>query len=219
MSAPERYIVSQIPSEQSSAAFDFHVSLPGDGHILTRTKQEIAQFCYDGEAFGVRKESTGRYVGFCYVHYQEEKREWELGGIAVPLLLQNLGLGSVLSNFALCHTVANQAPWRNGQEIMAHMHEDNQKPRNMLARIGFVRTGQDVYEDHEAPRSLKRNAEGKVVGHRFLFPKTSVGNLVTWLEAASEITLRDCVSKAVLKNYPASISDLLEGLREAAREI
>jgi hypothetical protein len=157
-------------------------------------------------------------VGLCYVHLDESKSEWELGGIIIGDSVRKLGLGSVLARLALCHVIATQRPWKYGQKIIAHVHEANPKPRNMLAAVGFKPDGQEVYEDSEAPPSLARNSDGKVVGDKFHFPPESLIGLVEWLRMGPQYLLRDKASNAILHTEPFSVNDLLASLQEATDE-
>jgi ribosomal protein S18 acetylase RimI-like enzyme len=218
-SAPDPFIFFQVSSREAKDAFNFHQSISSsDEHIWPRNQEQIEQFCNDGELFGVRKASSGEYVGLCYVHLDKD-HEWEFGGLTVLEAARGLQLGSVLTNFALAHTIANQRPWTYGQEIIAHVHEANQKPRNLLQRVGFQRIDTVTVPRENAPASMKRNADGNIVGDKFQFPRKSLGQLATWFDKEFNGTLGDGVTKAIFEVRPGGLDNLKEALREAMNEL
>lgn len=220
VSAPETYVFFQISSQEAEKAFAFHQSL-SDDHIWPRTKTEVERFIRDGELYGVKKQSSGEYVGLCYVHL--DGAVWELGGITVSETVRGLWIGSVLTNLALAHTIAIQSPWSNKQEIIAHVHEQNESPRGMLDRAGFKLTGEKTIVPDEIARtvpSMKRNKDGKIVGDRFQFPQVEVMRLAKWLCDDFSGTLGDGVSQAVFENIgPGGLIALQAAIREAADEL
>jgi GNAT superfamily N-acetyltransferase len=215
-SAPDPFVFFQVSSKQAKEAFDFHQSCTDD-HIWPRTHEQIEQFCNDGELFAVRKASSGEYVALCYVHLDNDK-EWELGGLTVSEAARGLRLGSVLASFALAHTIANQRPWTYGQEVIAHVHEANEKPRNVLLRIGFEWTETVTVPEDVAPSSMKRNAEGKIKGDKFSFPKTRVTDLANWFDKEFNGTLGDGTTQAIFEIRPGGLASLKDALREAVEE-
>jgi len=217
-SAPDTFVFFQVSSKDAKEAFDFHLSLSSDEHILPRTHQEIEQFTADGELFGVHKASSGEYVGLCYVHLEGDKHELELGGLTVSDGMRRLHVGSVLASFALAHSIANQNPWKYGQEVIAHVHQENQEPRSLLTRIGFEHIGTETLRGDKAPASMKRNEEGNVVGDKFLFPRTKVAQLADWFDKGFDGTLADRVTRAIFHVRPGGVDSLKEALREAASE-
>ena len=216
MSAPEAYVFFQVSSREAEKAFAFHQSL-SDDHIWPRTREEVDKFCRDGEFFGVRKQSSGEYVGLCYVHL--DGAVWELGGITVSETARGLWIGSVLTNLALAHTIANQSPWSNQQEIIAHVHEENQSPRGLLERAGFKFLGEKTVIPDEIAQtvpSMKRNKDGKIVGDKFQFPQAEVARLAKWLCDDFSGTLGDGVSQAVFDNIgPGGLNALQDAIRAA----
>jgi hypothetical protein len=216
--SPDPFIFFQVSSIESKSAFAFHSSIASsDEHIWPRTEQQIEKFCEDGELFGVRKASSGEYVALCYAHLEEDAGEWELGGLTVIESVRFLGIGSILTNFALAHTIANQRPWSNGQTIIAHVHEANSKPRKVLGRIGFTHVGTVTLPGDIAPKSMKRDAQGNVVGDKFCFEKNKVVQLSNWFDEFDRM-LGDGATPTVFDIRPGGLDSLKEALREAANE-
>lgn len=212
--APD-FVFFQISSKEAADAYAFHQSSSSDEYIWPRTQQDIQQFCDDGELFGVKNVRTGKYVGLCYIHLDEGKQEWELGGLVVSDAARGLRIGSVLASIALAHTIANHRPWAYGQEVIAHVHEYNQKPRNVLQNIGFEHIGKTPPVPN-APPSMKRNPSGEVVGDIFRFPKQKMKQLSEWLNAYDG-RLANGAATAIVEVGQGGIESLREALNEAAR--
>jgi RimJ/RimL family protein N-acetyltransferase len=214
VSAPDRFIFAQIPIRDAATAFQFHLSLAlEDQYIWPRSEEQIRSFAENGELFGIRKRSTGELVGLCYMTLEESTQEFELGGLMISDSAKRLGLGSFLVNFALGQLIAYAQPWANGQEIIAHVHELNEKPRNILLRAGFQHIGK-VEAPPSAPASMKRNEQGKVIGDKFLFPTIAVGQLSSWFDTCDWI-LRDHESRAELE---IPLDEIKATLRKIAAE-
>ena len=214
----EVYIFQQIPDTAASEAFSFHQQVASnDQHILPRSEEEIKSFAEKGELFGVRKASSDQLVALCYATLDEEHHEWEVGGLHVLDSLQRLGIGEILVRFVLCLVVAHERPWDSGDKVIAIVHEENQKPRKLLRSIGFQQMpppeGRVTLPKERAAPSMKRNAEGEIVGHKFNFPREAIKSLCAWLtQNFLGVTLRDG-THAVLQVRPSGprvIKDALE---------
>jgi ribosomal protein S18 acetylase RimI-like enzyme len=216
--APGPFIFFQIPSTLAKQAFAFHQSISSSNeHIWPRTQEQVEQFSKDGELFGVRRASTGEFVGLCYATL--DGNEWELGGLTVEESTRRSGLGEALVRFALACTIAYQRPWAYAQELVAHVHEANDKPRNLLKRVGFEHVGKVELPGDKAPASMKRNAEGKVVGDIFRFPRNGVAELSSWFAKDFKGTLADGTTEAIFEVRPGGLDSIIEALREAAEDL
>jgi len=214
--ASDPLIFCQILSTEAAEAFEFHNSLTDKKYIWLRNEGQIRQFSNDGEIFAVRHGNTRKIVSMCYVTLDGDSNRWELGGLSVAEAAQNLGLGTVLVRYALARTIAEKAPWLSNQEIIAHVHEENQDPRNVLKRVGFEQKGQEV-APATAPIEMKRNADGKVVGDVFLFPKNGVAKLARDLETDIARPLRDGQTRVVLDFGVFGVDNVRRALEEAAK--
>lgn len=214
VSAPDHFIFSQIPARDAETAFQFHqLHALNDEYIWPRTEEQIRFFADNGELFGIRKRSTGELVALCYETLEESSNEFEIGGLMVSDAAKRLGLATFLVNFALAYLLALSRPWNNGQQVIAHVHELNEKPRNILQLAGFQIIGKVEAPAH-APASMKRNEQGKVVGDKFLFPPAAVRQLSSWFDS-TDWTLRDHESRV---EFECALEDLKATLRQMADE-
>lgn len=216
--APESYIFSQIPDSSAAEAFSFHqLVASSDPHIMPRSESQIKVFAERGELFGVRKATSGTFVAICYATLEERSHEWEIGGLTVLDELRKLGIGTVLVRFTLCSVIANERPWDFGDKIIAHVHEENPKPRGLLQAIGFEllagKEGIVILPGESAPPSMKRNAEGNVVGHTFQFPRAAVRQLYNWLNGEWRGVLRDGNTQAIFQVHPNGPESIKEALK------
>lgn len=217
VSAPESYILSQIPDTEAEVAFAFFESTRTKDkrtsqHIWPRTEAEILEFARRGELLGVRKATSGDLVALCYATLN--KQEFEIGGLLVDARYQELGLGTVLTRLAVAHVIANGRPWVSGCEIIAHIHQSNNDPRNIFARSWFEHIGTETVPDEIAPPSMRKNEQGKLVGDKFLFPRSAVPRLSEWLNKNFNETLKDGKTRISIKMPPAGLSGLREALQE-----
>ena len=213
-SAPISFVFFQVPSTSADWAFSFFKTVQStDAYIWPRTEKDIERFAADGALFGIRRLDTGELVGLCYAVLNEEETEFEIGGLIVASTAQNLGLGTILTRFAVAHVIANERPWHYKREIISHIHESNDAPRNVFATSWFTFVGKEIVPEEHAPASMKRNADGKLVGDKFLFPRSAVPALSKWLDEEFDGTLRNG-TVIVIELPPAG----LDGLRGALRE-
>jgi RimJ/RimL family protein N-acetyltransferase len=176
----------------------------------------MQRYSNDGELFAVRDTGSFEIVGICYVTLDSDRNRWELGGLSVSATVQDLGLGTLLGRYALARTIAEKRPWLSKQEIIAHVHEENQDPRGLLKRVGFEQNGQEEAPD-SVPAEMKRNADGKVVGDVFVFPSSRVADLATAFASDLARPLRDGNSKAEFDFGVFGPDNVLEALREATK--
>jgi len=60
------------------------------------------------------------------------------------------------------------------------VYAENQSPRNLLQRLGFEFDREIKIPADEAPQSMKRDTEGKLVGHKFLFRPHGLKLIAQW---------------------------------------
>lgn len=219
--APDSFRFFQVNSTDAQQAFNFHKSISDTNeHIWPRTEAEIKRFAEEGELFAVIRESSGEFVGLCYSHLDEEEKAWEIGGLTVTEKFRKLYLGSFLVRFALAHTISTGDPWKYGQRIIAHVHSDNRKPRDLLKRINFeflkpIEVPADVAD--KVP-SMKRNENGKITGDEFEFKKASVRALYQWFASEFNGYLGDAESVAKFDYGDVGIENVLTDLQTLADE-
>lgn len=213
--APEGFIFSPVPSYWARQAYEFHESQAGNEHIWPRTKDQIREYAKTGQLFAVRRASTAEFVGLCYGTLDgEHGDEWEIGGLTVPQDLRRHHLGTFLIRLALAHTIASNRPWHAAQQVIAHVHDENPRPRNILKLMGFEFFKKVEVPGDIAPPSMKRNAAGNVPGDQFRFPPTAVKALLEWFEHEFKGTLDDGKTPASFETT-GGLGALIEALREA----
>ncbi|HKN71470.1 MAG TPA: hypothetical protein VJX30_10585 [Terriglobales bacterium] len=217
------YIFTQIPDTAAAEAFAFFQSVAStDPHMMPRSEGEIQEFANSGELFGVRNAESGALVAMAYATLEERKREWEFGGLIVGNDVQNLGIGTTLTGFVLCSLIANERPWYRGDTVITHVHEDNPDPRNLLNGWGFQPIdgpeGKTVLKGEMAPPSMKRNAEGNVVGDKFGLPRAAVRKLASWINSEFGGLLRDGKTRAIFEVRPSGPDSIKEALKQELAE-
>jgi GNAT superfamily N-acetyltransferase len=178
--------LATVSSRHAAAAYDFHKKVASsNAHIWPRTERQIEEMAQEGSLFGLW--CAGAIVALVYAHLDEDSAAWEVGGLTVEKTLQKRGFGTLLVRFALAHTLAFQSPWLNGQQIVAHVHEANDEPRRLLATLGFERSGSVTIPGTEAPASMRRDAEGNVVGDEFRFTRLGAAQLARWFREEFDV--------------------------------
>jgi RimJ/RimL family protein N-acetyltransferase len=218
--APSSFRFFQIDSTDAPRAFTFHKSIADSNeHIWPRTEAEISSYCSEGELFGiVRDQHSDEFVGLCYSHLDDSANEWEIGGLTVTDKFQKLHLGSFLVRFALAHTISSADPWKYGQRIIAHVHNENKAPRNLLKRINFEYLRTIEVPADAAPPSMKRNPNGKLTGDEFEFKKSSVRALHGWFVNEFKNLLADGETMVEFDFGELGIDSVVEDLRTLADE-
>jgi ribosomal protein S18 acetylase RimI-like enzyme len=217
--APSSFRFFQVDSTDASRAFSFHKSIADSNeHIWPRTETEIEGYCREGELFGIVQDHSDEFVGLCYSHLDDSTNEWEIGGLTVMDKFQKLHLGSILVRFALAHTISTGDPWKYGQRIIAHVHSENDAPRNLLKRINFEHQRTIEVPADAAPPSMKRNQNGKLAGDEFEFKKSSVRVLHKWFLEEFSGLLADGKTVVEFDYGEQGIGSVIEDLRTLAEE-
>jgi RimJ/RimL family protein N-acetyltransferase len=197
-------------------AFRFHRSLADpDSHIWPRTSDEVQRYIEDGCLFGAWCADTDELVGLVYVVPDGEV--WELGGLTVVGSLNGLGIGGLLARLALAFTIAQVQPWENEQEIIAHVHEENESPRPLLDKLGFEFIEKIEVPADKAPPSMKRNAEGKIIGDTFKFTREGLDVLSRWFDAFTGTIARGAAAVEIDID-PYSLDNIKEALRDLVKK-
>lgn len=218
-SAPDSFVFSQVPSTSAARAFAFFKSVQStDSHIWPRTEEDIHRYATEGALFGIRRKESDEFVGLCYAVLNPGETEFEIGGLIVASTTQKLGLGTILTRFAVAHVIANERPWHYQRSIIAHIHESNLAPRNIFDKSWFTYLETEIVPEEVAPSSMKRNAEGKLVGDKLLFPRHAVRRLSKWLNEEFNGALLDG-SIIEIDLPPAGLAGLKAALLEEIQSI
>jgi hypothetical protein len=125
----------------------------------------------------------------------------------------------MLVRFALAHTTAYSRPWHYEQQIIAHVHEENQNPRNLLDRVGFKFLEKVTIPGDQAPPSMKRDKDGNLSGDKLGFPQGAVAPLSAWFSGEFTGVLADGKTPAQFEIPPGGLESLREALREAVADL
>ena len=212
--------IRQVTPERVKPVLAFHLSEVGE-YLWPRTEEQL-RFYADALMLWEAVEGS-EIVGVCYVAAGDSKDpdvepvRYEFGGIFVPPKHRGTGIASALGKTALISLWVNNMPL----PLIAHVHEDNPKPRNVLdGQLGFTWDG-GAHEDPPpelAPETMKRNAQGHVVGHLFVFQRKKLQDFAEWLEkfdgtisgkaGVSSITIKAKFASETRANAIVALRDL-----------
>jgi ribosomal protein S18 acetylase RimI-like enzyme len=159
--------------------------------IWPRTPKQLEDLADNHSLFVVRMKDSGLYkghiVGMCYITEDKEiegKRRWELGGICVSSEFRGYGIGSSLCLLAISCHYHDQEPHKRGERLIAHVHEDNPDPRNMLKQqLGFIQVDKQYYPANpKIPPNMRKNEKGELVGDIFEFKTHNLKEFADWIE-------------------------------------
>ena len=176
----QHFRLRHVVSEDVARVHAFHKEHLTE-FLFPRTEEEFGGLA-DDQALFEAVDAAGDTVAICYVRpVKNAKRTLEFGGVFVAescrrcRLADALGLVAITSLLLAFGVDANTT-------LIAHVHEFNEKPRNLLKRLGFLQTGQETIPEAERPPDIKLNDDGELVGHVFTFDFASCAGHAQWLE-------------------------------------
>lgn len=181
--------ISRARSEDVAAVSEFHQSQATE-FIWPRTLEKLRELADEGSLFLVYADDTlkqNKYIiGMCYLMEDEEPeggRRWEFGGVCVSDEFRGYGIGTALGVVAITSHYLYEPPLKK-ERLIAHVHIDNDLPRNLLEmQLGFIRVGQEIPPSEVVPSGLRRNLKGEVVGDLYEFNIKTLNKFADWLEA------------------------------------
>ncbi len=123
----------------------------------------------------------------------------------------------MLVRFALMYVMLTDDPWSAGQDIIAHVHESNPKPRRLLDHLLFEYKETRAYPGEGLPRKMKRNSEGMVVGDIFHFTRQGLRALADWFTNEFQGTLKNGAT-VEFRLGNANLDEMIEDLRTMASQ-
>lgn len=184
MSFPLKQMVARMArTEDINDVHAFHVSQLNP-FLWPRTVDELTTLASDGELFIVETLTDG-IISMCYVQKdgENDKQRWEFGGIVVSEKYRGCGIATNIGMIAISNHFVQDGPSKH-EQLIAHVHEDNYFPRNLLEqRLGFIMSGQERPPTQEIPKEIRRNAQGEVVADVFVFNRTNLVKYANWLES------------------------------------
>lgn len=183
MSGDERraFLVRRVTDNRVPEVLAFHEA-NGSEYLWPRDSKYLAERVDDQALFELVE--AGRLVGMCYYAWDSDKSRFEFGGVCIEGSCRGKRLGDHLANAALA-TIFVMDNGAAKFEVIAHVHEQNKSPRHMLERVGFWWDGsrQEAPPKHIAPATMKKNADGLVVGDVYSFIAGKCAELARWLQS------------------------------------
>lgn len=186
MAAQRSFLIRIAEESRASAIVEFQKKYLTE-YLWPRTEKEFADLAAQEclyEAIEIA-DGTERLVGICYIKHGQEPdapgvERAEFGGVFVLPDCRGCGLATAMGFVAISNHFAWDPP--RGR-LIAHVHEFNNDPRRILEEhLGFVRKGEEIPPPEIAPRSMKRNSKGQVVGHLFEFHRRALLRFADWIE-------------------------------------
>lgn len=209
--AARSFRIGRVAVVDAARAHEFHRAHLTE-FLWPRDAAAFEQLCADESLYQALDAQTGEIAAICYV--REENEVPEFGGVFVREDCRGCALGFVLGAIALAADLVMN-PSHCAVALIAHVHSENEKPRKMLDRLGFIRTGQEQVPRAMIPATMRRDASGNVTGDVFTFAPTACARLADVIEgltpnfvltsklfegelrADSLAALRDIAAKAV----------------------
>jgi len=170
------------------AVLAFYDSNP-DAHVWPRTRDELNELAEGGCLFEVVDTRDESVVAACYTKDDEEpdgahagRVRWEVGGLYAAKSVRGTKLAEALVRVSIISLYALLDPDAEGQRLIGHVHEFNEKPRRLLVELGFEHDGFEIPPPHVVPPNLTRNERGEVVGHLYVFRVQKLAAFADWLE-------------------------------------
>lgn len=178
-------VFKQVLSELAPEAHNFHKGKLTE-YLFPRSEEDFRRLADDESLYAAfDTDADNKMIGVALVDEATEldgkTRRWEFGGVFVEEEYRQYGVGTALGVIS----ISNHLVWNaTGDEarLISHVHEFNPLPRRMMTEhLGFVQDGEES-PPFEPPASMKRNADGKVVGHLFVFQNHELARFADFIE-------------------------------------
>jgi hypothetical protein len=168
-----------VDPDRADKIHAFYNAGPKD-FLLPRTPDDLKEMADKGSLFELVNDA-GDVLGACYVKVDGDKgteSPAEFGGILLDESVQGQGLAGVLARAALSVFFAAEAH----VFMIAHVHVENNAPRELLKKLGFTSTGKTESPPKGFPTgAMRTNAKGEVIGDVLLLQVPSLSGLANWL--------------------------------------
>jgi hypothetical protein len=163
--------IALVTPAEATKAFAWHKNF-AEAHvaIYPREEEQFYQFIEDRWVWAAKGDS-GKFVGMVYAAFDDEHRQWELGGLMVAEnYRKDRGLGTLLMRVALGHTLFEQDPLHAEppEQLIAHVLYGNDAPRKIIQeQLGF-KHAQAVSIHGSLLKGLPTCDQGFVHGDEFI---------------------------------------------------
>jgi hypothetical protein len=153
--------------EQADAreAYQWHRGFSSNyEYIFPRPWKSYESLILERQAWCAR-DDNGDYLGSAYFAFDEDKNEWEIGGVMVAKAEKGMGTAGVLARLTLGHVLISETPIKRGHRIIAHIHAENQEPRALFTKaLRFSMPEKPEEFPGQSLTGLKKNKNGNVEG-------------------------------------------------------
>lgn len=160
-------------------AFNWHKNFANSNHyIFPRRIEEYRKLAENAQLLCC-KDCAGNLIGLVY--FNQDNDEWEIGGLMVEEEYQGFGIGSILMRLALGHLLFEESPLEREENIIIHVHQENQAPRNIISHsLAFHHKRKILVPGDQLP-GLKVDENGNVNGDEFhITIPDSIHKLAKW---------------------------------------
>jgi hypothetical protein len=164
-------------------AYRWHADFArGNPYILPRSSEEYRKLIDNGQVLSAK--SGQDILGLTYYKHEPAKCEWELGGLMVAKTAQKKGIGATLGRVALGGLLFAEQPYTRGDKVVAHVHAQNNEPRQLLTAHLKFKQGQPIRVPATQVPGLEHDGNGIVHGLEFeLDARAAQVALADWCRA------------------------------------
>jgi len=162
--------------EDAHDIFELVYSHP-DPFLRQASLDQIQNWVNNGACWIIRDLKQGKIVGACNIKVPETDRchppePAEFGGIFLHPDYRRLGISDALATLALSSYYWDTDPDSLSPiPLISHVHVDNQKPRSLLDRLGFLHVKTiKVPDDAPGFEHMPRDEHGQLFGDEFELP-------------------------------------------------
>lgn len=173
-----------IDSSEIGRAHKWHEDFAAANEALyPRTASHFLELAMDRCVWGAVS-SDDEYLAMSYANFDDDKNEWEIGGLMVTPDARGKNLGSIMMRLPLAHMLFTENPLAldPAPTIVTHVLHGNDHPRRIIPSVGFE-FSHDVTIPGSAMPGMKTDDDGNVRGDEFhLKVPDALIQLAEWAE-------------------------------------
>ncbi len=173
-----------IDTSEIGRAHKWHEEFAAANEALyPRTATHFLQLAMDRCVWGAIS-SDDEILAMSYASFDEDKNEWEIGGLMVAPEARGKNLGSIMMRLPLAHMLFTENPLAlsPAPAIVTHVMRGNEHPRRIIPSVGFE-FSQSVVIPSSAMPGMKTFEDGNVHGDEFyLKVPDALIQLAEWAE-------------------------------------
>ena len=197
-----------IDTTEIGRAHQWHEDFASANEALyPRTASHFLQLAMDRCVWGAVS-SDDEFLAMSYANFDDDKYEWEIGGLMVAQDARGKNLGSIMMRLPLAHMLFTEDPLARdpAPAIVTHVLRGNEHPRRIIPSVGFE-FSHEVAIPGSAMPGMKTSEDGNVYGDEFhLKVPEALVQMAEWAEGWNG-RLRDGTS-AHIDLFPGHSLDL-----------